>query len=119
MSDVKKVLVIDDDVDILESVSLILKNKGIEVVTAENNDEGLTKAKETNPDIIFCDMMMEDVDGGLIFMRAIKEENLEIPVYLMSSVADATTLNIDLNKEGFKGVLQKPVTSEQLLKIVL
>ncbi len=114
----KKILIIDDDPEILESVGKVLKSEGFKVITAVNGDEGIGKFKKENPDLVLCDMMMEKIDTGSKVAETIKKANKDIPVYLMSSIGDATTSNIDAGSLGFNGVLQKPVDPETLISSV-
>ena len=59
----KKILLIDDEQDILEILSYNLKKEGYEVFTANNGLEGIERAKETHPDLILLDVMMPGKDG--------------------------------------------------------
>ena len=58
-----KILVIDDDPDLVESVTMILESKNHEVIQAYGGIEGLEKAKAEKPDAIVLDVMMPDTDG--------------------------------------------------------
>lgn len=59
----KKILLIDDEQDILEILSYNLQKEGYEVHTAQNGNEGIQKAKENVPDLILLDVMMPEKDG--------------------------------------------------------
>ncbi|MDY3337880.1 response regulator transcription factor [Riemerella anatipestifer] len=59
----KRILLIDDEPDILEIISYNLKKEGYEVYTANNGNEGIEKAKEILPHLILLDVMMPDKDG--------------------------------------------------------
>jgi len=59
----KKILLVDDEVDILEFVSYNLSKEGYEVTTATNGKEAIQKAKETKPHLIILDVMMPEMDG--------------------------------------------------------
>lgn len=58
-----KILLVDDEADILEFLSYNLKKEGYRVFTANNGKEAVTVAKKENPDIIILDVMMPDMDG--------------------------------------------------------
>ncbi|GAK76734.1 phosphate regulon transcriptional regulatory protein PhoB [Nonlabens ulvanivorans] len=60
---IAKILLVDDEPDILEIVSYNLKNEGYQVFTAENGKEGVQKAKKKKPDLIILDVMMPIMDG--------------------------------------------------------
>lgn len=118
----KKILVIDDDPDILDSVGAVLKSKGYKVITANDGASGVEKFRKEKPDMVLCDMMMEKVDSGSKWAEVIRKEDKKTPVYLLSSIGEATSNNISVSDLGFNGVLQKPVDPDTLLsqiKLVL
>ena len=94
MSITKKILIADDEPDILEILSFNLKAEGYEVFTAKNGDEAIDKAKAFKPDLIILDMMMPGKNGLevcnilrtqsafagtlIVFLTAINDENTEI-----------------------------------------
>ncbi|MBN1277780.1 MAG: response regulator [Deltaproteobacteria bacterium] len=118
MSDKKRILAIDDDPDILQAVKAILNSAGFEVSTAKSAKDGLEYIDSVKPDLVLCDMMMESVDAGIAFANDFRNKYPDIPVYLMSSIGDATAENIEIEKIGFKGVFQKPIDPEVLLSTV-
>jgi len=115
MADKKKILVIDDDPDILESVKAILEANGFEAMTAISGKEGVEAYKTKKPDLILCDMMMENVDEGSKVTHAIRQMDKKIPIYLMSSIGSATASNIEIDKLGFNGVFQKPLSPDSVV----
>ena len=66
----KKVLIIDDDPAICESVKAILDANGFETDYALSGKDGLEAFRKTTPDIVLCDMMMEDIDAGARWPRS-------------------------------------------------
>lgn len=117
MSD-KKILVIDDDPDILESINAILSSEGFKVVTAMDGKDGIDKFKNEKPALVLCDMMMERVDAGSKVAESIRQEDKNTPVYLLSSIGSATEANTSVSKLGFNGVFQKPVDPASLISQV-
>lgn len=118
MSDKTKILVIDDDPAICVSVKAILDASGYETTTALSGKEGLELFRKTQPDIVLCDMMMEDIDAGAKVAKVIKEERPELPVFLLSTIGEATARTIGLDELGFNGVFQKPVNFDLLLNVL-
>ena len=114
MSD-KKILIIDDDPDILESISAILRSEKFTVITALDGKEGFEKFKSEKPALVLCDMMMERVDAGTKVAELIRKEDKQVPLYLLSSIGNATASNISVSELGFSGVLQKPVDPDTLI----
>jgi len=83
----KKILLIDDDPDLVETVSIILKSKKYEVIAAYGGIEGLEKAKKENPDLIVLDVMMPDKDGYTVCKELKADPELSrIPVLLLTAV---------------------------------
>ena len=118
MSAKKKVLVIDDDPAICESVHAILDANGYETAYALSGKDGVAAFREMRPDIVLCDMMMEDIDAGVKVTSLMKEERPEIPIFLLSTVGDATADTVGIFNLGFAGVFQKPVNFDLLLSVL-
>lgn len=59
----QKILIVDDEPDILELIEYNLKKEGYQVFTATNGQEGITVAKKVHPDLIILDIMMPKMDG--------------------------------------------------------
>jgi len=112
------ILAIDDDPDVLNALRIILEANGMEMAEAYSAEEGLRKYKEVNPDFILVDMIMEEVDAGLNFVKEVKLLNNKAPIYMLSSVGDSLSQNTNYAELGLDGVLQKPVNNKTLLKII-
>lgn len=80
----KKILLIDDELDILEILSYNLEKEGYDIYTATNGNEGIEKAKEIIPDLILLDVMMPEKDGieTCQELRKIKELQKTLIVFL-------------------------------------
>ncbi len=63
-------------------------------------------------------MMMEQIDAGTKVAGKIRETDTELPVYLLSSIGAATAGNIELDRLGFNGVFQKPVSPDHLIATI-
>ncbi len=70
----KKVLICDDEPYIIESLSYLVKREGYEVVAAEDGQEGLNKAREILPDLIFLDVMMPRISGFEVCQQLKEDE---------------------------------------------
>lgn len=116
MPDKKKILIIDDDPDIVSVISTVLNSKGFEVSTAYNSKDGVDEFNRNKPDLVLCDMMMEDIDAGTKVAQKIRKINKKVLIYLLSSIGTATASNIEIDKLGFNGVFQKPVDSDLMVK---
>jgi len=118
MSNKSKILIIDDDPDILESIKAILSKNGFDTMTAMNGHDGIEAALNKAPDLILCDMMMEKIDAGSRVAEELRKKNVSIPIYLLSSIASATASNVEIDQLGFSGILQKPVDPELLVSVI-
>ena len=82
-----KILVVDDDIDYLESTAAILEAKGYEVIAADNGKAGLEKARSELPQLIIIDLLMNTVNDGYDFCLAIRSDRRfeETPLLMVSS----------------------------------
>lgn len=112
------ILCIDDDPDILEMLQLILTAHSYHVVQAPCAEEGLKVFKQTKPDLVIVDLMMEEIDAGTNFVRELKLLGVQVPVYMLSSMGDSLNMSTDYTSLGLAGILQKPVTPAALVALV-
>jgi CheY-like chemotaxis protein len=109
------ILCIDDDPDIRESLRVILSASGYVVEEAASAEEGLRVYRNSQPDLIIVDLMMEEIDAGTSFVTQMKAMGNEAPVYLLSSTGDALRQTTSFADLGLAGVFQKPLDSKTLL----
>ena len=95
----KTILVVDDELDIRQSVKMILEKNGYTVLTAENGDDCLIKIKDTTPDLILLDIMMPEMDGWDVFTKL--KEN---PYWAKVSIVFLTA-KTDTYSKGFGNLL--------------
>jgi DNA-binding response OmpR family regulator len=89
----KKILVVDDEFDILTTWRLVLEMEGYEVSTATNGRAAFDAARANRPDLVITDWMMPHMDGvELIHQLAASETLGKVPVILMSAAANAPLL---------------------------
>ncbi len=109
------ILCIDDDKDILDTLRIVLQENGYIMDDALSAEEGLKVYQEVQPDLIIVDLMMEEVDAGRNFVKELKIINNQAPVYMLSSVGNTLTENINYAELGLTGVFQKPIDFDTLL----
>jgi DNA-binding response OmpR family regulator len=109
------ILCVDDDKDFLDSLKLILEGSGYRMETASSAEEGLKRYKEVQPALVIADLMMEEIDSGINFVKDIRSLGSTPPIYMLSSVGDNLNVNIDFSQLGLTGVLQKPINPDKLL----
>ncbi|MCG8569358.1 MAG: response regulator [Spirochaetes bacterium] len=111
----KKVLIIDDNQELNDTLAMVVKSKKLEVETALNAKQGLEKVKSFRPDLVIVDIMMEEMDSGLKLAEALNDTFPDIPKFCMSNIADTTSMTIDLQHYKFKELIQKPVDPDDLV----
>lgn len=116
--DRKTVLYVDDDIDLLDSMKLVLEAKGFAVETAASAEEGLRAFRRRAPDLVIVDLMMEEIDAGTSLIRELRLAGNRAPVFMLSSVGDQLHQSVDTAALGLSGVFQKPVSFDALLKAI-
>ncbi|MBA7702219.1 Alkaline phosphatase synthesis transcriptional regulatory protein PhoP [subsurface metagenome] len=115
-----KILVIDDDIDFVESIKIVLESKPYEVIVALEGDEALRKAREEGPDLILMDIIMPVKDGFTAAEQLKKDPQLsKIPTVMLTSfsarrgeTAIPVSRGLTLDVEDY---IEKPVSPEELL----
>ena len=110
-----KVLIIDDEEAIRSSLKMILEYEGYECVLAANGEAGLKIAERENPDLVFLDIKMPQVDGMEVLKR-LKTAEGTAPVVMISGHADVATA-FEASKLGAFDFLEKPLESERVLVV--
>lgn len=108
-----KILVIDDERSIRNSMKDILQYEGHDVVLAENGMEGLVSVKSEKPDIVFCDIKMPKMEGIEVLER-IKEFSTDTPVIMISGHGTIDTA-IEAIRKGAYDFIEKPLDLNRLL----
>lgn len=120
-----KILIIDDDPDIITSVTLALESEGHKVIAAQNGEEGITKLKASRPDLIILDVMMETKTEG--FQLALKLRNpdptsdfadyKDIPILMLTAIHSTTPLRFepDIDYLPVDLFVDKPIDPDDLI----
>ncbi|MCB9865775.1 MAG: response regulator [Phycisphaerales bacterium] len=114
----KVILYIDDEQDFRDAVRVILEANGYAMVEAPTAEAGLRVYKETHPDLVIVDLMMEEVDSGTSFVRDLQALGNTAPIYMLSSIGDRLYMNADYASLGLSGVFQKPIDPNTLLGVL-
>ena len=88
MSDLRKVLLVDDDVDLVDTLKIAMEADGFTVDTAHSGAEGLAKARNNQPEVIVLDVKMETLGEGFQVARELRNDDRTktIPLIMLSSV---------------------------------
>jgi CheY-like chemotaxis protein len=118
----KKVLIVDDDIDVREIITETLSSNGYEVEQAESGEEGWEKFESFNPDLVILDLIMESYDAGFILAYKLKKKNPDMPIIMATSVNRDSEVQFDLNeakeRQWIKAdmFLDKPINPGVLLE---
>jgi len=120
-----KILVVDDDPDILDAVTMILESQGYKVVTARDGIEGLANLKAEHPDLMILDLMMPKMDGFAV-CKELQDPRWSkyksIPILILTSVREEASrrryeleTGLELDVDDY---IEKPMSPDVLLERV-
>lgn len=117
-----KILVVDDDPDILDVVTIILESQDYEVVTARDGEEGLNKLKSEKPQVMILDLLMPKKDGFAV-IRELKDPRWSkyaiVPILVLTSIREEAArrrYELETGLElGADDYLEKPIEPAVLL----
>lgn len=114
----KKILVIEDDSGIRDSICQILETEGYRVVSAENGSLGVKLAFEAEPDIILCDVVMPEMDGYAVIQKIRSNPSTDTtPFVFLTGKSDPVEIRKGMNL-GADDYLYKPFTVDELISAV-
>jgi two-component system response regulator AtoC len=111
-----KILIIDDEPSLRQTVSMILDEEGYETVTASDGKEGLDKALELQPDLVLTDVRMPGMPG-IEFLERYREKGGQALVIVMTAYG-STELAIEAMKKGAYDYVPKPFSADQLVLVL-
>lgn len=115
-----KVLIVDDDVDVVEACKLFLEKEGHETACAYNRGEGMEQVAAFQPDLMVLDVMMEQPDDGIAMAQELRKAGFSKPILMLTSVSKATGLNIgkDESVVPVDAFEEKPLSPDKLIATV-
>ena len=116
-----KILIVDDDPDLVEAVTMILESKDYDVIAAYGGIEGLEKAKTDEPDLIVLDVMMPDKDGYAVCKELKADPKYgKIPILLLTAVVSKIPTTRYTQQMGLEteadDYVDKPVEPAELVR---
>jgi len=113
-----RVLVIDDEPDIVYMVKVILRSAGFQVTSASGVNDAIAKLSEDDPDLVLLDLRLGDGEGWQVLAHLKDDDRtVRIPVIILSAHASPSTAERAL-REGAKGYITKPFVASSLLETV-
>lgn len=128
--DKPKILVIDDDIDLVESIRITLEANEYEVYHARNGEEGLKLVMETNPDLIILDVMMDSITEGFQISQKLRSPDPQseyraysnIPILMLTGISQKMHMKFSPQADGdylpVDEFVEKPIRFEALLEKV-
>lgn len=120
-----KILLIDDDEDLLRSFQVMLESKGFDVITSFDGEDGYTKFKNEKPDLLVLDVMMNTDLEGYNLLHVIKQEPAykKIPIILLTGMIDRLGVNLISGVEDEEMLpnvhfQDKPIDPQVLVKMI-
>lgn len=118
-----RVLIVDDDADLIAGQRTFLEASGYTVETANSIDEGLAKAREFAPDLVLADLMMEHYDSGFVFCKKVRDLPGLAAVPIIMQTAAPRKMGFTFDSSAAPGrewlkvdeVLTKPVPLQDLV----
>ena len=112
----KKILLVDDETDLLETLQYRLEAAGFTVVTSGDGQDGLKKARSENPDLIVLDLMLPKLDGYRVCrMLKFDEKYKNIPIILFSARVQESDIAMG-QEQGADAYVTKPFDPKALLE---
>jgi two-component system alkaline phosphatase synthesis response regulator PhoP len=114
-SNLGKILVVDDEQDIVEFINYNLKQAGYETATANNGDEAIRKSEVFKPDLILLDIMMPEKDGLQTIQQLRRNPELDSTIIIFLTALSDEKSEIEGLKMGADDYIAKPIKPELLL----
>ena len=123
----KKVLLVDDEVDVRKFVSKLVERAGYEVIEAKNGMEGMGRVREDKPGLIILDVLMPKQSGIRMYRELKTDESLkDIPVIMLSAIAPKSFFRSQEVLAEFAGqpipepeaYIEKPEEPEELIELM-
>ena len=118
MSQIPKLMVVDNEIDICNFVKSFFEVRGFSVITALNGDEAMAKLAYEKPDLILLDVMMRRAKEGLEYLPRIKAALPSAKVIMVTGVEDSDSVE-EAKKMGAEDYITKPLILEYLENTVL
>lgn len=118
-SDIKRVVCVEDESEMIDLIRLILGRKGFEVVGANGGIEGLETIRKQKPDLVLLDLMMPDMDGWEVYQQLKADKTTrEIPVIVVTAKAQNIDKVLGLHIAKVDDYISKPFSPQELLDSV-
>ncbi|GAB4138758.1 MAG: hypothetical protein Fur0015_09990 [Ignavibacteriales bacterium] len=113
------IAIIDDDPDIIEATTLVLKSKGHEIISASNPEDGYELVKTKKPNLIILDVMMDEPDDGFFLAQKFRREKITTPILMYTSVSKAIGFEFGAGEMvPVDDFVEKPISPDEIIEKV-
>lgn len=112
----KKILIIDDDMDMCQLLSRFLQRKGFETATASNGNKGIAAFRDGQFDLVLCDFRLGDKEGVEV-LKEIKQINSAVQVIIITGYSDIK-MAVEVIRQGAFDYITKPLVPDEVLDLV-
>lgn len=115
-----RILIVDDDPDVVDDCTLILEKNGYEVVSAHNVTDGKAQITKADPDLLILDVMMDQPDDGIVMAQDLRRTGFTKPILMLTSISKVTgmTFGKDSDLVPVDAFQEKPIPPKKLLETV-
>src|SRR4051794_39662917 len=113
----KKVLLVDDDPEIIESIRYALENKGYQIFVARDGNQGLAMVESEDPDLVILDMMMPKRSGFLVLEKLRRTRTIPVRV-IMITANEGARHKAYAEMLGVDDYIRKPFAMDKLIEAV-
>ncbi|MBU4446184.1 MAG: response regulator [Candidatus Marinimicrobia bacterium] len=117
-----KILIVDDDIDLVEVLRIVLESHGYDVIDAQDGDRGFRLVEKEKPDLIILDVMMRTEDEGFYIAEKIRSQPdiANIPIIILTAVCQQTGYQYKKNDDVLPvdEFIEKPVMPKTLIKLI-
>ena len=114
----KRILIVDDEPDLLRVTAFMLKSLGYEILTANNGQEAIKMIQDQRVDLVLLDFFLPDISGFDICRQVKEDETLSHPPVILFTAGDASMIAKQVVLCGADGYITKPFDPDQLLSMV-
>lgn len=94
-----RILIVDDDPDIVAAMRMFLETDGHEVTSAGTREAGMKAITEDPPDLLILDVMLEDPDDGMVMARELRDLSFDKPILMLTSIGKVTGMSFGRDDE--------------------
>jgi DNA-binding response OmpR family regulator len=113
------IAIIDDDPDIIDASTIVLKSRGYQVITASNPKDGYDVVMKNKPDLVILDVMMDEPDDGFFLAQKFRREKIKTPILMYTSVSKAIGMDYAAGElVPVDDFVEKPISPDELIQKV-